>query len=241
MENIALQFGLTQPTTCSYLHEQQEQLAVLIGPEPIEADTYSQLIAYNFRRSGDQIYRPHCADCSACQSLRILVSDFQPSAAQRRILNKAQRERWHYKLSDAPQIDSAEYTELFALFSRYIAFKHADSVMFPATDEQLHSLLHSYWQPIRLLKLYQADVLMAVSIIDDLSDSFSAVYTFFAAEGARFSPGKLAILYLLDFAATTDRRFVYLGYQIEGCKKMAYKSEFRPHQRFFNGYWHSFA
>lgn len=240
MTNTPLQFGLTPPSTCSYLPEQQEQLAVLMDPTPLDYQLYQQLIAYNFRRSGNQLYRPHCPSCNACQSLRIPVAQFAASTAQRRMLNKAARANWHYQLT-ASTVTADEYQSLFALFNRYIAFKHADGSMFPATTEQLDSLIHSSWQPIRLLKLYQAEQLMAVSIIDALANSYSAVYTFFAPEAANFSPGKLAVLYLLAAAKASDQQFVYLGYQVDGCRKMAYKTEFKPHQRFFDGYWHSFA
>ncbi len=240
MTNTPLQFGITPAASCSYLPEQQEQLAVLIDPIPLDHQLYQQLIAYNFRRSGNQIYRPHCPSCNACQSLRIPVAQFTASSAQRRILNKAARANWRYQLT-ASAVTADEYQSLFALFNRYIAFKHADGSMYPATTEQLDSLIHSSWQPIRLLKLYQADQLMAVSIIDDLANSYSAVYTFFAPTAASFSPGKLAVLYLLAEAKALNRQFVYLGYQVNGCRKMAYKTEFMPHQRFFDGYWHSFA
>lgn len=240
MFNHPLQFGLTPPATCSYLSEQQEQLAVLMSPEPVDHQLYQQLIAYNFRRSGNQLYRPHCATCSACQSLRIPVEHFSANAAQRRIINKATRAQWHYTLTPH-STEPAEQTALFALFERYIAYKHADGSMFPATMEQLDSLLQSSWQPIYLLKLYQQQQLMAVTVVDVLPDSYSAVYSFFAPEATTYSPGKLAVLYLLEVAKTTQRNFVYLGYQVDGCKKMAYKTEFKPHQRFFDGYWHSFA
>lgn len=250
MSNHPLQFGLTPPATCSYLNEQQEQLAVLMSPEPVDHQLYQHLIAYNFRRSGNQLYRPHCAACSACQSLRIPVENFFANAAQRRIINKATRAQWHYTLTghnlnshslSSHKTAPAEQTALFDLFARYIAYKHADGSMFPATTEQLDSLLQSSWQPIYLLKLYQQQQLIAVTVVDVLPDSYSAVYSFFAPEAATYSPGKLAVLYLLEAAKATQRSFVYLGYQVDGCKKMAYKTEFKPHQRFFDGSWHSFA
>lgn len=240
MSSTPLQFGLTPPATCSYLPTAQEQLAVLMSPIPHDHQLYEQLIAHNFRRSGNQLYRPHCAQCQACQSLRIPVNTFEPSRAQRRILAKAARANWHYRLQDN-NLTPETYQSLFALFERYIAFKHADGSMYPATAEQLDSLLSSQWQPIKLLTVYQQQQLMAVSVIDTLTTSYSAVYSFFAPEAVAFSPGKLAVLYLLAEAKASARQFVYLGYQVDGCRKMAYKTEFRPHQRFFDGYWHSFA
>lgn len=240
MTDMPLQFGVTQRNTCSYLTAQQEQLIVLISPEPIDSQLYQQLITHNFRRSGDQLYRPHCPACTACQSLRIPAQQFIASAAQRRIAAKARRDNWHYQLTPVGT-DADEHALLFNLFSRYIAYKHADSVMYPATVAQFQSLLSSTWQPIYLLKLYQDTQLMAVTVVDVLPTSYSAVYSFFAPEAAQYSPGKLAILYLLAAAQSSERQFVYLGYQVDGCKKMAYKSEFMPHQRFLAGYWHSFA
>ena len=42
-----------------------------------------------FRRSQNVLYRPSCAECSACLSARIRVADFAPSRGHRRILKKA--------------------------------------------------------------------------------------------------------------------------------------------------------
>ena len=39
-----------------------------------------------FRRSQNVLYRPSCAECSACLSARVRVADFKPSKSQRRIL-----------------------------------------------------------------------------------------------------------------------------------------------------------
>lgn len=240
MTEQSLQFGLTPPAACSYLATEQEQLAVLLTPEPLDASLYQLLIKHNFRRSGNQLYRPHCLNCHACQSLRIPVTDFKASASQRRLLNKAARSGWHYQLTKVPA-SPAERQPLFHLFADYIAFKHSDGVMHPATQEQLDSLLDSTWQPIRLLQLYQAGVLQAVMVVDELAGAYSAVYTFFSQQSETFSPGKLAILYLLQLATSQDADYVYLGYQVDGCRKMAYKQQFLPHQRYFNGSWHSFA
>ena len=33
------------------------------------------------------------------------------------------------------------------------------------------------------------------------------------------------------------KQFLYLGYQIDGCQKMNYKTKFYPHQRLTNNQW----
>ena len=85
-----MKFGITDKFKCSYLAEQQEQLLVFVTDQGASATPteYDAMLDAGFRRSGDQIYRPHCADCSACQSIRLPVKDYRLSKSQRRIANK---------------------------------------------------------------------------------------------------------------------------------------------------------
>ncbi|MDP2715975.1 arginyltransferase [Rheinheimera sp.] len=230
-----LRFGLTAPAQCSYLAPQQEQLVFLLPEQPLDAALYQQLLQLNFRRSGEQVYTPHCPACRACHSVRISHTDFKASRGQRRMLNKAARAGWHYKLRDAIS------TDYFALFSAYISHKHADSSMFPPTRPQLDAMLGCSWLKVRYLEQYYQQQLVAVSIVDETADAYSAVYTFFHPDVSAFSPGLLAILYLLQCAAQQQKNWLYLGYQIDECRKMAYKAAFLPQQRFIQGEWHSFG
>jgi len=83
---VNMKFGLTQEFDCSYLPNKKEQLLVFV-PDGLSASSaqYNILLDAGFRRSGDQVYRPHCQACRACQSLRIPVSDFSMSKSQNRI------------------------------------------------------------------------------------------------------------------------------------------------------------
>lgn len=231
-----LRFGLTAPAQCNYLDDQQEQLVFLLPEQPISAQLYSQLLQLNFRRSGEQVYTPHCPSCRACQSVRISTAAFKPSRSQRRLLNKAKRHGLTYQLT-ANCLDK----DYFALYAQYINFKHADGSMFPPTTEQLQSILACSWMTVRCLELYQHNRLIAVSVVDETDDALSAVYTFFAPDVSQFSPGTLAILYLSQLSKSLGKKWLYLGYQIEGCQKMAYKATFLPQQRFIAGQWHSFG
>ncbi|MDX1677285.1 arginyl-tRNA--protein arginylyl transferase, partial [Arsukibacterium sp.] len=152
-----LRFGLTQPGGCSYLPDQQEQLVVLMPDEPISAELYQQLLTLNFRRSGEQSYTPHCPTCRACQSVRVDPQHWQASASQRRLLNKAKRAGLTYRLVSKPRPD-----EYFALFAQYISFKHQDSVMYPATEAQLSSMLNCSWLPVRYLEITCQQQLVSV-------------------------------------------------------------------------------
>jgi arginine-tRNA-protein transferase len=235
-ETRSLRFGLTQPGPCSYLPDQQEQLLVLMPDEPISAELYQQLLTLNFRRSGEQSYTPRCPACNACQSVRINPQQWQPSRSQRRLLNKATRGNLQYRL-----VTKADFERYFPLFAAYIAYKHDDGVMFPATEEQLSTMLACNWLEVSFLEIYQDGQLASVTIVDKVAGSYSAVYTFFSREYQQFSPGKLAIIFLLQRARLDNIPFVYLGYWVNACQKMAYKAEFLPQQRFIQGHWHSFA
>lgn len=230
-----LRFGLTAEAPCSYLPEQQEQLVFLLPDQPINAQLYQQLMQLNFRRSADQVYTPYCQSCRACQSVRIAPENFRPNAGQRRILNKARRNNWRAVLT------SPQNHNYFQLFSDYICHKHADGSMFPPDPQQLGSMLNCSWLNVRVLELYYQQKLAAVCIVDETEQAFSAVYTFYSPELSRFSPGILAILFLLENAASHRKNWLYLGYQIANCNKMAYKADFLPQQRFIDGNWHSFG
>lgn len=230
-----LKFGLTAPAQCSYLPQQQEQLVFLLPEQPVDAALYQQLLQLNFRRSGDQVYTPYCAACKACQSVRINPVAVKYSRSQRRILNRANNNQWRYQLTAAPSVD------YFPLFSDYINHKHHDGSMYPPSRDQLDAMVNCSWLQVSFLEQYYQQQLVAVTVVDEIKDAYSAVYTFFNMNTASFSPGILAILYLLQCAARDNKQWLYLGYQIDSCQKMAYKAGFLPQQRFINGEWCSFG
>jgi arginine-tRNA-protein transferase len=58
------------------------------------------------------------------------------------------------------------------------------------------------------------------------------IYSFYDVEpGARRGLGTYIILDHIIRAARTALPFVYLGYWVEGSRKMAYKARFTPQQR----------
>jgi arginyl-tRNA--protein-N-Asp/Glu arginylyltransferase len=229
-----LRFGLTAAEPCAYLPQQDEQVIFLLPGQPLHHTLYQQLLQHNFRRSGDDVYRPHCAQCQQCQSVRIPVNTFSPNRRQRRILAKAKRQGLHVQWQPARAAD-----DYFALYSDYISYKHPDGSMYPPTMLQLESLLTCNWMPVWTLELYDKQQLVAVCVVDRLDNSLSAVYTFYHPKWQQFSPGLLGILLLLEQGRQVENDFLYLGYYIADCEKMAYKGEFRPQQRFIDEKWHS--
>ncbi len=79
--------------------------------------------------------------------------------------------------------------------------------------------------------------LIACAVYDRLVDGLSAVYCYFDSEYDKFSPGKLAILKQIQFAKTYGLKYLYLGYQINQCSKMNYKTNYRSVEQFINNQW----
>ena len=224
-----MKFGLTQQFACSYLKDRDEQLLVFADTDTPKEDQYEFLLGAGFRRSGEQIYRPHCPACAACQSLRVPVALFAPSKSQKRILRRNQDIK--VRVSNT---DNADY---YPLYEQYINQRHDDGSMYPASPEQYQSFVSSKWTKPLFIELHLLDKLVAVAVTDNLTHSLSALYTFFAPGLADRSIGKLAILQQIAIAAELKKKYLYLGYQIDDCKKMNYKADFYPHERFFSNKW----
>jgi len=229
-----MKFGLTEEFPCSYLDHKSEQLLVFVNDqERCTAEQYEVLLNAGFRRSGEQIYRPHCPACQACQSIRVPVEQFYPSKSQKRIISRNKDITVCYSDKDKP--------EYFPLYQKYIDQRHFDGSMYPASEEQYRNFINSIWMKPLFLEFYLQDTLIAVAVTDNMKNSLSALYTFFQPEHHNRSLGIFAVLQQIAHAKTIEKTYLYLGYQIDECQKMSYKSNFFPHQRFFEHKWQLFT
>lgn len=227
-----MKFGITQPFTCSYLPQQQEKLLIYAEDEK-PAPYYEMLLGIGFRRSGTQVYRPHCEHCQACQSIRIPVNLFTPSKSQKRLLKRNQDIR--VLLSE---VNKPDY---YLLYEQYINIRHDDGTMYPASKKQYNSFLSCDWIAPLFIEFWLADELIAVAVTDQLNGCLSALYTFFAPQHHGRSLGTFAVLKQILLAQQLNKQYVYLGYQVDDCQKMNYKRKFLPHERFFQQKWQLIA
>ncbi len=229
MREVNLKVGLTPRHQCSYLPERQEQLLVLLDKELLCLEGYEQLLSAGFRRSGADIYRPHCQLCHACESLRIDAAQFTPSRSQKRIkrLNRDLR----------VSLSEQQKPEYFQLYQRYINERHQDGAMYPASRQQYDGFLLCDWLPPVFMEFWLEQQLVAVAVTDLLNHALSAMYTFYEPALEHRSLGTFAILSQLQLAAKLNKSWLYLGYQVDDCKKMNYKQHFHPHQRLVAGHW----
>ncbi len=230
-----MKFGISSSFTCNYLPEEKERLLIYYdeeGKRPASPQLYGALLTAGFRRSGEQIYRPHCESCQRCESLRIAINEFKLSKSQKRIRNKNQ----HLTVT----ISQQETDCFYPLYEAYINGKHRDGGMFPPSKEQFNFFIHNQWQQPLYICVYDDQQLIAVAVTDEQPDSLSALYTFYDPKHEHLSLGTFSILAQLDVAARLNKRHLYLGYYIENCQKMRYKKNFLPHERFIDGQWQHF-
>lgn len=229
-EHFPAKIGLSQQFTCSYLPDKQEQLLVILDHTYFTSKRFEGLLELGFRRSGDQIYRPHCPACNACQSIRIPTAQFKPSSSQKRKLKKAYS---HFEI----QISNVERPEYYPLYEKYIIERHKDGTMYPPNKVQYQSFLFCHWLPITFLELWKDNQLIAVAVTDTMPKALSAIYTFYDPDYEDFSLGTVMILLQLEYAKRLEIPHLYLGYQIDDCKKMRYKTQFQPFERLVNEQW----
>lgn len=225
-----LKFYATQPHACSYLPEEQATTLFLDPQKLIDVTTYSTLSELGFRRSGDHLYRPHCSNCSACIPARIPVDAFRPNSQQKRILKR------NADLQVSASLPAVT-DEVYSLYSRYIEARHADGDMYPPSREQFASFLVRKWPFCLFYEFRHEGRLIAVAVTDQMINGLSAVYTFYDPEEHRRSLGRYAILWQIEEARRSRLEALYLGYWIKNCRKMNYKTEYRPIEMLVNQRW----
>lgn len=187
-----------------------------------------------FRRSQNVLYRPSCAECSACMSARIRVADFAPTRSQRRILKR----NAHLKRrATSPWATEDQYD----LFRRYLDARHADGGMADMDMFEFAAMVEE--TPVRSRLIEYTDRTsedtspVAACLTDILDDGLSMVYSFFAPELERGSPGTFLILDHVEIARELNLPYVYLGYWVPGSPKMGYKANFTGLEIFREGVW----
>ncbi len=227
----ALDFYLTAPAPCPYLTGLEEQRVLTILETPAQAAALPSLLQNGFRRSQQILYRPHCATCRACISVRLRLRDFTPDAGHRRILRK--NAYLHTK-----HVDAVSSAEIYDLFRRYQQSRHADSEMAAMDASDLAQMIEQHTGHARLLTARDdAGQLAAVMLYDDLPDGRSAVYSFFDPDLSAQSPGTWMILHMAADTRAIHKSYLYLGYWIAASPKMAYKAHFQPLEMMQNSRW----
>lgn len=221
-------FFVTSPQPCPYLPGRQERkvFTELSGPQATELN--DALGRIGFRRSQSVAYRPSCAGCAACVSVRVLTHEFEPNATQRKLARR------HADL-DVAACRPWATDEQYQLLRRYLATRHPGGGM-AAMDEgdyadmieqsPVNSVIVEYREPS---DNGRPGRLVGCCLTDRQADGLSMIYSFFDTDqDARPALGNLIILDHIARARDAGLPYVYLGYWVKGSARMAYKTRYRP-------------
>lgn len=211
---------------CPYLPGRKFTAFSTTGSEA--AERYRELLDANFRRSGTWFYRPECRGCAECRSLRVDVRRFLVARDQRRCLrrNRDLSARWCARTID---------DERFDLFRRYQRAVHDDD---PDRATMRRFLIDDAGVPGGEIAGRDPEGrLLAVSVVDRFHDALSSVYAYYDPDLSRRSLGTWLALQEVFEAERTGMRWVYLGYHVAACTKMAYKARYRPNEVYDCGDW----
>ncbi|TMJ82774.1 MAG: arginyltransferase, partial [Alphaproteobacteria bacterium] len=223
---------LTAPSPCPYLpgREERKVFTHLVGERAAELNDV--LTHGGFRRSQSIAYRPACEHCRACISVRVVAEDFRPTRSMRRILDRNRDLVGEMRIS----VPTAEQ---YSVFRSYLDARHRDGGMADMTvldyaikDSHVETRVIEYRRhPDNVEPPRGGGELLAVALTDVLSDGLSMVYSFFESEEASRSLGTFMILDHIARARDMGLAYVYLGYWVEGSRKMGYKGRFLPQER----------
>ncbi|MBE9610672.1 arginyltransferase [Chitinilyticum piscinae] len=228
--HVPLQFYATANYECSYLPERQARSQVVVPSGLIDQPVYSELVRQGFRRSGQFVYRPWCDHCRACIPVRVCVDEFSPSRTQRKVMQRLSAIR-------ARLLPLNFHEQHFQLYLRYQHARHSGGGMDEDTRDQYANFILQSGVSSMLAEFVLDEQVVMVSLIDQLDDGLSAVYTFFDPELVRASLGVYNVLWQVGLARQLGLPFVYLGYWIRECRKMAYKDRYRPFDALIEGRW----
>lgn len=233
-------FFVTAPSPCPYLPGKTERkvFTELRGPHAPELN--EALGRIGFRRSQSVAYRPSCAGCQACVSVRVIATEFKPNATQRRLM----RRNGDLEISAC---EAWTTDEQFALLRRYLSVRHPDGGMHDMDEMDFADMVEQTPVDTYMIEYREPSVdgkpgrLIGACLTDRQSDGLSMIYSFFDPDHpARDGLGNYIILDHIVHAAKAGLPYVYLGYWVEGAPRMRYKVRYRPLERLTPTGWEAF-
>ena len=139
------------------------------------------------------------------------------------------------------QTAASPSSDQYSLFRAYLDARHAEGGMADMTvldyammvgDSHVDTLVVEYRfrGPDTAITGRGDGPLVATALTDVLADGLSMVYSFFDPDYAERSLGTFMILDHIARARKMGLPYVYLGYWVDGSRKMGYKRRFRPQE-----------
>jgi arginine-tRNA-protein transferase len=230
-------FFVTNPSPCPYLPGRSERkvFTELSGDNASELN--DALGRIGFRRSQNVAYRPSCADCSACVSVRVVAGEFKPNATQRKLIRRNSD-----LIVTACKPWSTE--EQFALLQRYLQSRHPGGGMTEMDEMDFADMVEQTPVDSQVIEYREPGIdgrvgkLVGACLTDRQSDGLSMIYSFFDSDHpTRPGLGNFIIMDHILRADAAELPYVYLGYWVDGSARMQYKIRYRPLEKLGRSGW----
>jgi arginyl-tRNA--protein-N-Asp/Glu arginylyltransferase len=203
------------PHECAYLPMERANIEVCVMLD-VSPSEWESLLAQGWRRFGPSYFRPACASCAECVSLRVIAKRLATSKSQRRAARACATLR---RVVGAPGVDG----ERIALYAKWHAGR-----------ERERGWEFAFPHPCAREAAFYDDAaggrLVGVGLFDETPNAISAAFFFYDPAYAHMSLGTANVLSLIADARAAGRAHVYLGFRVSGCASLRYKATFRPHE-----------
>jgi arginine-tRNA-protein transferase len=220
--NLLKEFSLNDK--CSYLDDIETTTHYKII-ENASIKSCEELIQRGYRRFGKMYFRPICATCSECQSIKIDVDNFEFSKSQKRVMKKASFIKNYIQ---KPTL-SHEHLKLFEKYHLHMKDKKEWTYNETSPDHYYNSFVDGDEDFGYEVLYFDENRLIGVDLIDILEDGISSIYFYYDPEYSAYSLGKYSLYKQIEFAKKNSKKWIYLGYYVEECPSLAYKSHYKPY------------
>src|SRR5438128_1327417 len=181
------------PEPCPYLEgiSSTTETMLMTGVSPAELD---DLLVRGWRRFGPVYFRPVCATCDECVSVRVPVATFSPSPNLRRVLRRGS----HLRLEvGEPLVDD----ERLELYRRWHTSREARRGWKPDRIG-VESYAMQFCFPhaaAREFSYWDGEELMGIGIADETPHALSAVYCYYDPDRSHLSIGTYNVLRAIEY------------------------------------------
>lgn len=193
----------------------------------LSAAEYQERLKAGWRRFGFSLFRPTCPACTACRSLRVPVAAFKPDRSQRRCA--ATNAGAVRLVIGAPEVTD----EKLDLYDRFHTHQSAHVGWSDHGPKSPSDYAESFVDNPFVTQewcYYLGERLVGVGYVDRFPEGLSLIYFFHDPDERARSLGTFNVLTALRVAGKWALPYVYLGYFVEGCRSLEYKSRFRPNE-----------
>ena len=187
---------------------------------------YEQLLSRGWRRLGRTLFRPMCAACRECRSLRLCIPEYMPNKNQRRCVS---RNAGLTLLIQKPTV-SDEHVSLYNRFHLDMHHRRQWPHREITKDQYYESFLEGQFPFAREFQYRDGGQLIGLGLVDITASAMSSIYFFHDPDYREGGLGTFSIQKEIEYGRANDRSWLYMGYYIRDCASMNYKNRFRPHE-----------